>query len=189
MDDDEFIEKLRDMLGTCFTTTVHYISNVHVILRNLFCPTLTVTYIPLTFYIFPGGDEFDEKVKKFMKKNAKPVVKMCSGEDIGSLEAYDIFKAYLALYEDQLEDFKEDVGCTASELKNRLEKIMNSNLMARFMIKYLLMAFEFKSFVDYCKVYADDEGGDSDTMKDEDEEGGWKEGRGRGVRRKGEYER
>ena len=43
-----------------------------------------------------------------MKKNAKPVVKMCSGEDTGSLEAYDIFKAYLALYEDQLEDFKEE---------------------------------------------------------------------------------
>ena len=107
-----------------------------------------------------------------MKKNAKPVVKMCSGEDTGSLEAYDIFKAYLALYEDQLEDFKEDVGCTASELKNRLEKIMNSNLMARFMIKYLLMAFEFKSFVDYCKVYANDEGGDSDDDdEDEDEEG------------------
>ena len=105
-----------------------------------------------------------------MKKNAKPVVKMCSGEDTGSLEAYDIFKAYLALYEDQLEDFKEDVGCTASELKNRLEKIMNSNLMARFMIKYLLMAFEFKSFVDYCKVYADDDDDDDDGAGKKEEE-------------------
>jgi len=111
-----------------------------------------------------------------MKRNAKTVVKMCSGEDTGSLESYDIFKSYLALYEDQLEDFKADVGCTASELKNRLEKIMNSNLMARFMIKYLLMAFEFKSFVDYCKVYADDDDDDDDNddgagKKEEEYEG------------------
>ena len=100
---------------------------------------------------------------------------MCSGEDTGSLESYDIFKSYLALYEDQLEDFKADVGCTASELKNRLEKIMKSNLMARFMIKYLLMAFEFKSFVDYCKVYANDEGGDSDDDDDDEDGAGKKE--------------
>ena len=108
-----------------------------------------------------------------MKKNAKPVVKMCGGEDTGSLEAYDIFKQYLALYENQLEEFKEDVGISAAELKNRLEKIMNSNLMARFMIKYLLMAFEFKAFVDYCKIYADEDDADEDDEaigKKEEEE-------------------
>lgn len=110
-----------------------------------------------------------------MKKNAKPVVKMCGGEDTGSLEAYDIFKQYLALYENQLEEFKEDVGISAAELKNRLEKIMNSNLMARFMIKYLLMAFEFKAFVDYCKIYADEDDADEDDADEDDEAIGKKE--------------
>ena len=45
------------------------------------------------------------------------------------------------------------------------KKIADSDV--KFMIKYLLMALEFKAFVDYCKIYANE-----DECEDEDEDSG-----------------
>lgn len=74
-------------------------------------------------------------------------------EDTGSLEAYNIFKSYLALYEDVLEKFQREEGLSPADIKKKLERVLESNLIAKFMVKYMLMALEFEAFMDFCKDY------------------------------------
>lgn len=122
-----------------------------------------------------GGDEFDTKVRRFLKKNARLVVRECeSGDDTGSMEAYQIFKEYLALYEDTLEIFHEKEELTAAEFKKKLERILETNICAKFMIKYLLIALEFESFLDYCKDFVSQESKKADEEENSDEEEGSK---------------
>jgi hypothetical protein len=80
----------------------------------------------------------------------------------------DVQTLFLSLSPSSTHDLLKHKGnMTAVQLKNRLENILKSNIMAKFMIKYLLMALEFKAFVDYCKIYANE-----DECEDEDEDSG-----------------
>ena len=99
-----------------------------------------------------------------MKKHAYSVVDQCEGsDDTGSNEAYEIFEIYLSLYEEKLESFAEDEGLTHPELKKKLERVLESNITAQFMVKYMLMALEFDAFLEYCKTFV------RENPKEEDE--------------------
>lgn len=103
-----------------------------------------------------------------MKRNAAIVVEECGGEDSGSLEAHNIFKEYLMLYEDKLEKMMNKYEMTPVEFRDRLEDVLEKDLFAKFMIKYMLVALEFSSFLAYCKDFVSNGGNSSSSDEDDD---------------------
>mmetsp|Transcript_2860 Transcript_2860/g.3020 ORF Transcript_2860/g.3020 Transcript_2860/m.3020 type:complete len:145 (+) Transcript_2860:66-500(+) len=120
-----------------------------------------------------GSEDFDEKIQRFLRRNAKRALK---NSDIGegkthegikegefTLESHEIWEEYLALVEDHMKQFQEDEGMSDRKFKAAVEEVGEQHPM---LVRLMLASWEFTQFLNVCKDYLDEQ---DDDDEDEDE--------------------
>eukprot|EP01041_Mallomonas_annulata_P013849 gene13849-29467_t len=119
-----------------------------------------------------GSEEFDEKIQRFLNRNAK---KALQGSDIAdsktdegpiegefSLEANDIWQEYLVMVEDHMKQFQEDEELTEREFKTAVEDVGEAQSM---LVRLMIASWEFTQFLELCREFAQNNDEEEDEIE------------------------
>ena len=114
---------------------------------------------------FLAGEELEEKINRFLKKNAMYVIRECGDTgEFTSVEVHQIWKDYLAIMESAMEDFQNDEKLSDVEFKRAVEDVSER---APMMVKLMIASWEFAQFVEICKEYVENATENEDEVYDE----------------------
>jgi hypothetical protein len=107
-----------------------------------------------------ASEELEEKLNDFLSRNARRALQrsdLAEQKDDSapiegefSLEAYDLWKKYLAVIEDVIETFQRDEGLSQLEFRRAVEDVDERN---SFLIRLMIASWEFEQFIDMCREY------------------------------------
>ena len=119
---------------------------------------------------FLAGEELEDKINRFLKKNASYVTRECGGEgEYSSVEVHEIWKDYLVIMESAMEEFQSSEKLSDIDFKRSVEEVSER---APMMVKLMIASWEFQQFVEVCKEFVEntenEENGDESEGKYDD---------------------
>ena len=107
---------------------------------------------------FLAGEELEENINRFLKKNAKFVAGESEANqgqgEFFSCEVHEVWKDYLDIMERSMTDFQKSEDMEDMEFKRAVEDVADR---APMMVKLMLASWEFGQFVEICKEYLENE--------------------------------